>query len=427
MSTGLFRKEALAAHHREWLGSIRLQPPRFGWPFVACGIASVVVVLWLLIGGHYTRRERVQGTLVPSSGLLTVISHSPGVISRVLVKEGARVHPGEALLEISGELDSPMGNTQGVIAAQLQLKYDGLQADLKQQARLKVLQQDELLARLKVLRQQVVQKDLQIALQRQRADSAMVLYRQWSALGNSGVVSKQQLLNQHDAALQDESQVKELKSQGLQLQQQIAELEGKLAQLPSISSSKRSNTEQQLADVMQSMAQNASARAVLLRAPAGGTVANVLVHPGQAVAAQQSLLSVLPSSSTLLAELWVPTDAVGFIAPNQRVVIRYHAYPYQKFGQHYGRVQSVSRSAVSAADVSQLLGHRVNDSRYRVQVALDSENVAAYGQSETLLPGMTLDADVILDRRRLIEWVIAPLYDFGGDLDEAGAMPEGRH
>jgi len=425
MSAGLFRKEAIAAHRREWLGSIRLQPPRFGWSFGAFGLLAVMAILWLLADGHYTRHELVQGTLMPSSGLLTVTPSSPGVVSQVLTSEGARVHAGEPLLEISGERDSTsLGDTHALIAAQLQLKHDGLKADLRQQSRLDALRQKELRSRLTMLREQVAQMDQQVAIQRKRTDSAMDLYRQWAALGDSGVVSRLQLLSQHDAALQDELQGKELKGQSLQLRQQIAELQGQLEQLPSTSSSKRNSTEQQLADVMQSVAENASQQSVLLRAPADGTVANMLVHPGQAVEAQQSLLTVLPSNSTLIAELWVPTQAMGFIAPGQRVVMRYHAYPYQKFGQHYGHVTSISRSAVSAAEVSHLLGRTVTDSRYRVQVALDSENVMAYGHSEKLLPGMTMDADVLLDRRRLIEWILEPLHGFTRNFHGSGPQAE---
>lgn len=425
MSDGLFRKEALSAHRRELLGSIRLQPPRFGWSFLGLGSLAIIAILWLLICGRYTRHEQVQGTLVPSSGLLTLTPSSPGLISRVLVQEGARVHAGEPLLEISGDQVSvSFGNTQAVIAAQLQLKHDGLQAELEQLSQLDAVQQKELRSRLIMLNQQVAQMDQQISLQRKRTGNAMDLYRQWSSLGDNGVVSKLQLLNQHDAALQDELQLKQLMGQSLQLRLQVAESQGQLEQLPSTSASKRNNTEQQLADVMQSMAQNASQRATVLRSPAKGTVANVLVHPGQAVAPQQSLLTVLPASSKLLAELWVPTKAMGFIAPGQRVVMRYHAYPYQKFGQHYGRVRNVSRSAVSAAEVSRLLGQAVSDSRYRVQVTLDSGDVMAYGRSETLLPGMTLDADVLLDRRRLIEWVVEPLYGFGRNLQGTADVPE---
>jgi membrane fusion protein len=417
MSAGLFRKEALDAHRREFLGSIRLQPPSFGWPFAVFALLAIVATLGLLIGGHYTRHERVQGSLVPNSGLLSITPNSSGLVSQVLVHEGARVHAGDPLVEITAEQDSAsLGNVHAMIADQLALKQKGLQSELKRQGQLDALQRKGLGSRLAMLRQQMAELEQQVALQRTRTDSAKALYRQWSSLGDGGVVSKLQLLNQHDAALQDELQLKQLTTQHIQLQQQAAELQGQLDQLPSKSLNRRSSTEQQLADVMQSMAENESHRAVLLRAPVDGIVTNLLVHSGQAVAAQQPLMSVLPAKSTLLAELWVPTKAMGFIAPGQRVVMRYDAYPYQKFGQQYGRVLSVSRSAMSADAVSRLLGKAVSNSRYRVQVSLDSESVMAYGHPEALLPGMTLDADVLLDRRRLIEWIIEPLYGFGGHL-----------
>lgn len=424
MSAGLFRKEVLAAHQNEWLGSIRLQPPRLGWPFFGLGLVATAAILWLLIGSHYTRHEQVDGTLVPSSGLLTVTPVASGIVTRVLVREGDKVHAGQPLVEISGEQDSAaLGDTHAAIATQLQFKRNRLQADLDEQQHLAGLQKEDLHSRLTLLHGQIAQMDQQIALQQQRADSALALYEQWSKLGNNGVVSKLQLLQQHDTALQNLVQLKQLKGQSFQLRQQSEQLQGQLDQLPETTSSKRNDTERQLADVAQSLSQNAAQRAVLLRASTDGTVANVLIHPGQAVTAQQSLMAVLPAKSELLAELWVPTKAVGFITPGERVVMRYQAYPYQKFGQHFGRVSDVSRSALSAAEVSRLLGQDIKEPRYRVQVALDSQNVLAYGRAEALKPGMTLDADVLLDRRRLIEWVLQPLSGFTRSLQGNAAIP----
>ncbi|MFA6231372.1 MAG: HlyD family efflux transporter periplasmic adaptor subunit [Rhodanobacter sp.] len=136
------------------------------------------------------------------------------------------------------------------------------------------------------------------------------------------------MLQQHDTALQNLVQLKELNGQAFQLRQQSEQLQGQLNQLPATVSGKRNDTEGQLADVAQSLAQNAAHRAVLLRAPADGTVANVLVHPGQTVTAQQPLLTVLPAHAQLLAELWVPSRSVGFIHTGEPVVMRYQAYPY---------------------------------------------------------------------------------------------------
>ncbi|HMG06581.1 MAG TPA: secretion protein HlyD, partial [Chthoniobacterales bacterium] len=78
--------------------------------------------------------------------------------------------------------------------------------------------------------------------------------------------------------------------------------------------------------------------------------------------------------------------------------------------QKAGRVLAVSRSATAASELTVLLGRTITEPLYRVLVALDQQTVNAYGRAEALKPGMTVDADILLDRRRLIEWVLEPLY-----------------
>lgn len=415
--TPLFRQEVMDARRDEWLGTIRLQAPRFGWVSLGFGVFALVLTLALLIGGHYTRHAQISGMLVPSRGLLTLTPTAAGTVSRLLVREGDTVRAGEPLLEISGEQDSTsLGHTHAAIAAELNLKRERLQADIQEQQYQEKIQQQSARDHLELLHGQIAQMAQQIALQQQLSDNEMSLYEQWSTLGNSGVVSKVQLIQQHDTALRDLVQLKDLKQQELQLRQQAAQQEADLAEIPSAMASKRNDTERQLADVAQSLAQNAAQRAVQLRAPADGTVVNIQVHPGQAVAAQQALVTVLPAQSELLAELWVPTKAVGFIHPGATVVMRYEAYPYQQFGQHLGLVREVGRSAVSPAELSRLLGGDVKEPRYRVEVALDRQSVLVYGHDEVLKPGMALEADVLMERRRLIEWVFQPLYGFTGTL-----------
>jgi membrane fusion protein len=135
-----------------------------------------------------------------------------------------------------------------------------------------------------------------------------------------------------------------------------------------------------------------------------------MVHDGQAVAPQQSLMTVLPDGASLRGELWVPSRAIGFVRTGQPVVIRYRAYPYQKFGQHVGRIDTVSRSALLPEEANRMAGGHFTEPQYRVEVVLDSQHVEAYEKNEALKPGMALDADIVMDRRRLIEWVLEPLY-----------------
>jgi membrane fusion protein len=112
----------------------------------------------------------------------------------------------------------------------------------------------------------------------------------------------------------------------------------------------------------------------------------------------------------LQAELWLPTRAAGFLETGNRVVLRYPAFPYQKFGRHSGRVVEISRSATAPSELTSLLGRPVNEPFYRVLVQLDAQKVNAYGRAEALKPGMTVNADILLERRRLIEWLLEPIY-----------------
>ena len=143
----------------------------------------------------------------------------------------------------------------------------------------------------------------------------------------------------------------------------------------------------------------------------GGVIATQLVKPGQAVHLGQPLLSLLPGDGRLEAELLVPSRAIGFIEPGDSVLLRYQAYPYQKFGHHQGKVERISRSALGASELGTA---QAAEPYYRVTVALDMQAVTAYGNEEPLKPGMLLDADILGEKRRLIEWVFEPLYSLKG-------------
>ena len=57
------------------------------------------------------------------------------------------------------------------------------------------------------------------------------------------------------------------------------------------------------------------------------------------------MLKIVPEHEPMQAELLAPSSAVGFIHPGGRVLLRYSAFPYQKFGEYWGTVMSVSRRA----------------------------------------------------------------------------------
>jgi len=144
----------------------------------------------------------------------------------------------------------------------------------------------------------------------------------------------------------------------------------------------------------------------------------VLAQVGQTVTPSVAMASLLPANARLQAQLFAPSSAVGFVRPKQKVQLRYQAFPYQKFGHQTGAVALVSRAPLQGAELAglpmQASTNAASEPLYRITVTLDQQSVAAYGQAQALVPGMQLEADVLLDRRRLIEWLFEPVLGIAG-------------
>ena len=103
----------------------------------------------------------------------------------------------------------------------------------------------------------------------------------------------------------------------------------------------------------------------------------------------------------------VATRAIGFIEPGNQVVLRYDAFPFQRFGQYQGRVTSVGRTVWSAGERVGTLPAR--EPVYRSEVALERQTVRSGAQEFPLRPGMLVNADILLEKRTVFEWVFEPV------------------
>jgi membrane fusion protein len=138
------------------------------------------------------------------------------------------------------------------------------------------------------------------------------------------------------------------------------------------------------------------------------------VEAGQVVAPGTTLATLLPRAGELEAHLFSPSRSIGFVRADQVVLLRYLAYPHQKFGSHSARVIAVSSSPLLPGELGYAPSDGSREPVYRIKVALDSQSVAAYGRSEPLQAGMQVEADILLDRRRLIEWIFEPVLSLAG-------------
>jgi membrane fusion protein len=201
-------------------------------------------------------------------------------------------------------------------------------------------------------------------------------------------------------------------------------IEAERADLPLKMGRDTATLDRSMAQLEQERAEAEARREIVVVAPHDGTVTAIHAVVGAKADTGTPLLSIVPPASRLEAHLYAPSRAIGFVHPGQRVLLRYQAYPYQRFGHYEGVVAAVSRAALSPTELpAQLAGltsltgvaaGAAAEPIYRITVSLASQTVTAYGAEVPLQPGMTLEADVALERRRLFEWVLDPLYAVTG-------------
>jgi membrane fusion protein len=393
-------------------GAIQLATPLSLRMWALLGVAFGVSLLAWLGWGHYTRRERVSGSLTPQAGLITVSARGLGVLTKVTAHEGDSVHAGDVLVTFSSERSSAaLGDTGADISTQLHQQQNRLQTDLANAQQLAEVQAKDLRRQAVALEGELSQIDAQMLVARRQVTELSALLQRFESLGHKGYTSAVEVQQQRTQEADAEQQVQTLARQRGELQQQRESARRQLDELPLTTATKLNELQRQLAQVHQSLAQNEADRVTVLRAPADGVVSAVMVKPGQAVTPGQALVSLVPQGSRLLAQLWVASGAVGFVHPGTPVVLRFPAFPYQKFGVQQGTVITVSRSALTPAEVSAELGQApTQEALYRVEVALPAQQVDVYGTLQSLKPGMTVEADLLLDRRRMVEWIFEPLY-----------------
>jgi len=420
----LFRSEVLTARQTQWLGTVMLAPRASFRLFTLFSIVAAAAIVGLLFFAEFTRTAHVNGWLLPQEGVVRVQAPRPGIVGALDVQEGAQVHKGDRLLTISDELQSArLGTTQEQITQRLGERRASLAEERTQQQRL-LAQQDRALAnRLAALQSEQDQMVREMDLLRQRvaiAARAEALYREQYA---QGFVSEMRLQQVQSELIEQRARLGAAERGRLTAVRERMSVEAERADLPLKLGRDIAALERGIAQLEQERAEAEARREIVVIAPHDGTVTAIHAIPGSKADAGTPLLSIVPPSMRLEGHLYAPSRAVGFVRPGQRVLLRYQAYPYQRFGHYEGVVVSVSRAALSPSELPVQLagltsltgfGSGAAEPIYRVTVALASQSVMAYGAQVPLQPGMTLEADVALERRRLFEWVLDPLYAVTG-------------
>lgn len=140
--------------------------------------------------------------------------------------------------------------------------------------------------------------------------------------------------------------------------------------------------------------------AVEVTSPCAGTVVTLHVRNTGAVVHEGDLLAeIVCAGEHLQAELQLPERGMALVRVGQPVKLLYDAFPYERYGVHFGTVRWLSPAST--------VGPR--GSTFRALADLDAESVGVEGQRRPVLPGMTGRAAVVVGRRSLVSYAIEPL------------------
>jgi membrane fusion protein len=403
---GLFRRAVLDRRAEPLAGDIHVGVP-VSWQLLGALLASIVIVaLIFLFAGSYSQVENVPGSIVLDRGVAEVVPTRPGTVTQVRVRDGQDVPAGAPLVQIAvGEvLDDGAGAPEEVLRA---LDSEGAGVTRQTQHALAAAGAEE--ARLRAqsagLRGELSTLGRQLEVQKELVASAAREVEIVRDAATRGFISRRDVLGREETLMVRRQNLAQLEQTVAGKEASLAETQQALAQAQAESGARTAALSSTAAGIAQRRAEANAQRGYLITSPVAGRVTGLVAKQGQAVSGSRPLMLILPRGAQPAVELYVPTKAAGFLKPGQAVRIAVDAFPYQRYGTLAGTVSQMSAAATTrpAAD-----GRA--DPVYVVSVALDRSSQADFGTRQPLLPGMTLSARIVTDRRTLLEWLFEPLF-----------------
>ena len=417
----LFRSEVFQARKNRWTGQIVLARP-FSLSFLTlCAAAFALILVLFAAFGSYTAKTTVQGQLLPLGGVVRVYAPDAGIITAKSVEDGAFVQAGEEIFSLSTSREDGGGSVQARLVADAELKKALIEQEIVRQKHIHADERAALENTVHRLQGQIAQIRRQAAAQQKRVELAEKLLVQQRILAKEGAVSEFEKTSYENNLLELRNDLAAYKRDIEATARELGVQQGSLNSLPARQQTEISQRERSAAAYNQEILDYRARGSQSIRAPVSGYAAAVNADIGQRADTSRLLAGIVPKDARLQADLYVPSRAIGFVRAGDKVVLRYQAYPYQKFGHAQGRVTFVARTALGRQELAGLgnvFGEaaQLNEPVYLVRVQPEKQTVRAYGKELPLQAGMVLEADILHENRKIYEWVLEPLYSVVGKI-----------
>jgi membrane fusion protein len=364
--------------------------------------------------GHYTRKVTVKGILAPQQNTVHAVSPANGVIQEIFVQEGDIVLPGQRIVRLSRETITEHGSTFALTTEEIKKQIQLIEAK-KALSQLKHDRESQELTRTKSkLKSQISILRSEFEFHKELVKDREKTFQKHRVLSTDGAVS---LVATADAKKEYLIASIDLQKSKQTIHSATSEYGGialKREILRTASEITLAGLDHELVQLQRELLSNEASKTMDIVASIAGTISAINTSVGQSVSLGATLTSTYPTESQLQAVLYIPPEGVGFVERGQSANIRVSAFPFQKFGGINGTVMAVSQTPYQSGELPAQLTDAIEANRtyYRSIVKFETQTIESNGQKKNLRPGMVVEADLMLEKRKIYEWLLAPLYAF---------------
>ncbi|WP_435277330.1 HlyD family type I secretion periplasmic adaptor subunit (plasmid) [Psychrobium sp. nBUS_13] len=394
------------------------------WTLMVFILSAVIWASWAEIDIVAT----AQGKIVPNGQVKIIQPLEAGVVEAIYVKEGQMVSKGDKLIALDGTANS--ANIE-----RFQSEWLEYSSDLaRQNTFLKMLKNDnaqqslslnvndnallmsiwnEYNAKLESIDSDIVKQDaekkaLDIDVARLVKTLPLVIEREqsYSKLLKTSAVSRNQYLELKQLRIDQEES---LNMQKARIEQLNASIVSSHHNRRAYQSEVRRTTLQEVnrLTLLSNSAQQELVKAQklsslqILTAPVDGVVEQLAIATiGGVVSPAQELLRIVPKEQELMIEAGLLNKDIGFVYAGQTAEVKIDSFPFTKYGVIDSQVIDVSSDAVENEQLGLL---------FPLKATLIQRSINADGRMVKLIPGMSVTIEIKTGKRRLMEFLLAPL------------------
>ena len=396
-------------------------------------LSAGVAIAWAFLSDIDTVAV-AEGRLVPEGRLRTVEATDQGVIRTIAVREGAHVNAGDVLIELDPTIanaDAASAKTELSTSSLIRARDNALIAYAEGGSPELIAPPKTTSAALDAERALIAARiaeyeEKQGGLDERRigaeatlrgAEAEIQKLTRTLPLLTQQVANQAELERQGFGSLQKKLQVQQaLITAEQDLAAQQAKRDEARAQIASIARERAENRQNFIARAAQERAEAEGVVATrqdavrkadqkrgrqTLRAPVSGVIQEVTVTTiGEAPEVGKPLVTLVPDGEPLVVEALLLNKDAGFVHAGQTAVIKLDAYPYTRYGVLRGEVQRVSPDAT----VDQKRGLV-----FPIRLRLAQKTIKVDGRLATLTAGMSVTAEVVTGKRRVIDYLWSPV------------------